>query len=425
VNSIALSEIEVPGLSPRWKRERSTLPRIPGRGPNLYVAGFGDPNDSATYSGTAFHLLAAGKRIGLFEAGLPTRNVGLSWYPGRILWNIGQVLTGDRAGGYQCSDWFLESLYRPYMSKLRGHALFSFSQLLPTSIVEARDIEKWFFIDMTYKQLLEHYGAHSWGNRIARDMVLREEKGYRAARMVIANSKWAAESLLAEYKIEPSRVAIVPQAANISPEVYRRWEMDTAVAGSRVRKEDQRLRCVFVGKYWKRKGLDRLIRAFGLARRRGFGGTLRIIGVAREELPSELRAVDGIEWIGFLDKKVSEVAFVRCVSECDIGCLLSRAEAGGVALREYSALGLIVLGTAAGGASDQTFPETSIIVPVEADDEFVAGKLLCLQNDVGGYTRMKTAAWQKKHEALWDHAVEKVARLWSEAHPDWKPYQVN
>jgi glycosyltransferase involved in cell wall biosynthesis len=393
------------------------------RQPNLYLAGVGDPNDLATYSGIAFHLLAAARRIGLIEEGLHTRAGGHSYRAGRAAWSLGRIFSGYGVGGYQSSDWFLESLYRPYTGKLRGNALLSFFQVLPESIVSASDIEKWFFIDMTYRQLLEHYGL-KLGRRSARDVVAREERGYNAARMVIANSEWAANSLLKEYKIEPSRVAIVPQAANFSPGVYRCWETK-ASADYRTRRIEEGLRCVFVGKYWQRKGLDRLIGAFGLARRGGFKGTLRIIGVLLDEVPSQLRAGDGIEWYGFLDKKVSEDEFLRCVGECDVGCLLSRAEAGGIALREYAALGLVVLGTAAGGAIDQTFPESSIIIPVEADNEYIASQLLSLQNDPEKFQRMKREAWRKRREALWDHALEKVARIWSEAHPDWRRHHQN
>jgi glycosyltransferase involved in cell wall biosynthesis len=385
--------------------------------PRLYLGGLGDPNDSATYSGTAFHLLAAAKRVGLIEEGLPTRVLDTAYRARRAMWNLKQALSGNGIGGYQNSDWFLKSLYRPYLAKLHGNALLSFSQLLPQAIVEAKDVEKWYFIDMTCRQLLDHYGTSLAGPRTVGDVLRREEKGYRAARMVIANSRWAAESLLGDYKLDPGRVAVVAQAANFDLNVYRRWELEAVNAGKLDERNADSLRCVFVGKYWQRKGLDRLIRGFAIARRGGFTGTLRVIGVLRDELPSTLREVAGIEWIGFLDKTRSEDVFVRCVGDCDIGCLLSRAEAGGIALREYGAMGLIVLGTDAGGAADQTFPESSIILPVEAADDCIAGELLKLQNDPVRYRRMKDVAWQKRHEALWDHVVDQIAHLWGEAHP--------
>ena len=98
------------------------------------------------------------------------------------------------------------------------------------------------------------------------------------------------------------------------------------------------------------------------ARRDGGKATLRVIGCSPNALPADLRDVDGVEWAGFVDKSKDSARYLHLVAECNIGCLLSRAEAGGIALREYHALGLAVIGPNTGGATEHMIPDASIAI---------------------------------------------------------------
>src|SRR5207248_1430848 len=123
--------------------------------------------------------------------------------------------------------------------------------------------------------------------------------------------------------------------ANLDSAEYARWEIEEEVRHrDDIEEKERPLRLVFVGKEWHRKGLDRLLRALRLARRSGANIMLRVIGCRRELLPQDLRDTDGVEWFGFIDKRTEAGRFLRAVSYCDIGCLLSRAEAAGIAVRE-------------------------------------------------------------------------------------------
>ena len=140
--------------------------------------------------------------------------------------------------------------------------------------------------------------------------------------------------------------------------------------------------------------------------------SLRVIGCPRESLPPELAATDCVEWFGFVDKRSEQRRFLEAVAACDVGCLLSRAEAGGISLREYHALGLAVLGTKAGGSPEHALSEASVFVPVEAGDADIAEILLSLEREPGRLDRMRRHAWDRRQEVLWESTVSKIIQLW-------------
>ncbi|CAN5309307.1 glycosyltransferase family 4 protein [soil metagenome] len=336
------------------------------------LAAVGDASHPDTFSGISSHFLAAAVAEGVLNGGLSLTTDGPRWQLRRWSWNLKAVLLGDRSGGYQFSVPFLEALWAPHQHLLRGALLMNVFQLYPPSVVGDPSIEKWFFIDQPLLALFDDYGTRaSIGRRVARESLERERQGYHAAAGVIAHSRWAANSLIDDYGVPSDKVHVVVPGANLDPESYGEWERAEIrrreTSASLTGKDS--IRFVFVGKDWKRKGLDRLLRGLALARRQGADVTLRVIGCPREALPSELRDTSGIEWCGFINKREDPKRFLRLVAECDVGCLLSRAEAGGISLREYHALGLAVFGTTAGGAPEHADPEASWLLGADAAND--------------------------------------------------------
>jgi glycosyltransferase involved in cell wall biosynthesis len=391
--------------------------------PKAFLAAMGDSNSPVTWSGIPYHFLQAARAEGLLDEGLPLATDGAGWKARRIAWNIGRVLSGDRLGGYQYSSAFLERLWSPVTARLRNNVVVNCFQLYPPSIVKDPAIEKWFFLDQTLLQLFDFYGQRSSvGRRIAQSAIEREREGYQSAAGVIVHSRWAARCVIGDYGVAANRVHVVTPGANVDPFEYARWEIEEEKRRSVEAKHAERpLRLVFVGKYWRRKGLDRLLGALRLARRAGSRATLRVIGCERASLPAELLDVDGVEWIGFVDKRADAGKFLHAVSECDIGCLLSRVEAGGIAYREYHALALAVLGTNAGGAPEHMIPETSIVVSTEAADEEVAATLLKLERDSAHLKRLRESAWNLRRNALWQETVRQIQNFWPYLHQGTAP----
>src|SRR5262249_38068915 len=183
----------------------------------------------------------------------------------------------------------------------------------------------------------------------------REREQYLSADLLIAHCRWAADSLIDQYRVPNNRVAVVLPGANISPRYYAEWETERSMqlaTGALSSKPSTPMRFVFVGKDGYRKGLDRLLAAMNLIPSVERRMHLTVIGSGPHVLPINLRRTKGVVWIGPISKAGQTKEFVETVGSHDVGVLLSRAEAGGVSLREFQSLGLAVLGPSVGGAPE-------------------------------------------------------------------------
>jgi glycosyltransferase involved in cell wall biosynthesis len=372
------------------------------------LAAVGDVHDMRTWSGIPFHALQAGRAEGLIDAGLALRTTGAVWRLRRIAWNLSSILRGRGAGGYQYSVRFLEELWSAHRHAVANARVINCFQLYPPSLVEQAGMERWYFLDQTLLQLFDHYGIRSTiGRSIARDALEREREGYQRASGIVMHSRWAAASVVRDYGIAPAKVAVVVPGANID---HRASECSMGRHRAASPREGGPLRLVFVGRNPARKGLDRLLRAFRIARSRGAKCALRVIGCAPGELPKELRTIPGVEWLGFVDKWRDAARFLQAVGECDVGCLLSRAEAGGIGLREYHALGLAVIGPDVGGSPDHVIREAAELVSPDASDEEIAELLVNLAQDRDRVQRMRDLSWEHRAEMHWSASMRHLAQ---------------
>ena len=376
----------------------------------VFLACMGDPNDPDTWSSTPYHLLDAGKRLGVIREGLPLQPGRGKYRAMRLAWNASRLLALDRPGGYQYSVGFLESLWRPVAERVRGGVVINQFQLYPPTILHDKSVEKWFYLDATLTLLNKHYGDAP-GGRSFRERLRRERENYHAAAGVMTMSRFAADSVVADYGVPPSKVHVVVPGANITGEAYRQWERHVPDPTIGAVGADAPIRMLFVGREVVRKGLDRLLEAISVGRRLGLKANLRIIGLSKEDVLPAMREIPGVEWEGPVYRRTESGRFLDLVSQCDLGCLLSRADFSAIALREYLALGMVVLGPSVGGCADLMRPDSSIAIAADATVDQVAKALLELEADRGRFARMRASAWEHRRSALWDASVQQIAEI--------------
>ncbi len=375
------------------------------------LAAAGDPTDPRVMSGLPYHFFLYGRREGVID-GVATRSLHpLAVSLGRYAWNAWRLLSLQGKGGHQYTRARTESVWLPLPD---GElVVMNIFQLYPRHMLREDRIRRWYFIDQTLRQLFDSYGQ---GQRVGRDVVPRslelETSGYGAAEFVIANSTWAAASLVEDYGVAEEKVGVVLQAANFHPDEYAAWSTARQAGGDGLSSEPEGpLRLVFVGGDWRRKGLDRLLRAVGSANSDRPRVTLDVVGCRPRQLPGELRATEHVTWHGYVDKRQDQRRFLNLLSSADVGCLLSRAEAGGNSLREYHAVGLAVLGTTAGGAPEQTLPEATWLVDADAGDDVVADHLRWLSDNRSEVEERKAVAWRNREAVLWPATLRGVNGL--------------
>lgn len=377
----------------------------------VLLAAVGNVNHVSTWSGTPFHLLQVAKTTGVIHQGLSLEPIDSGRGLRRYLWNLAAVARGRGHGGYQFSAPCIEHYWAPCRGNLAGARVINCFQLFPPSVVANKTVELGFYIDQTLLQLFNAYGLGTGISKwMARDAMQRERAGYIRAPVIVTHSHWAAQSVVHDYGIAAEKVQVVVPGANLDIAAYNDWCNGRNAVSHRT---PSPLRLVFVGKDAQRKGLDRLIKAVRLARAGGADCQLRIIGCTPERLEPELRDVDGVEWLGFIDKQHKPRAYIDSVANNDVGCLLSHAEAGGMCLREFHALGLAVIGPDVGGSPDHVITEAAHLVRPEASDESIAALITRLSVDRVEVQRMREISWARRDEVSWTTAVSRLAEFFS------------
>lgn len=375
----------------------------------LLVATIGSAGDPRAQNGTPAHLLAAVAAHGVLAEGLELRAQSAVMTARRIGWNLAMVARGGGRGGYQFTDGFRRWLWEPAAGRLRGEHVLNCVQLFPSTLVRDDGIRRSYFIDQTLSQLFDTYGV---GPAIRADVVAdalrREAEGYRTAHAIVVHSSWARRGVLAVEGVDPYRVHVVVPGANLPPYSLRLLaEMRRPVP----RVAEDPLRLVFVGRHPHRKGLDRLLAALRIVRAAGADVRLDIVGTRPDELPSDLRDVEGVTWHGLVDKVRDAGRFLTIVGSAHVGCLLSRAEAGGIGLREYHALGLAVLGPDVGGSPDHVLAGAAVLVRPDIGEEGIAELLLDLASDRDRVDAMRAESWRRRDEVSWDRAAAALAQI--------------
>lgn len=367
-------------------------------GRRLLVA-LGDAESMATWSGTPFHLLAAGRKTGFLQGGLRLVPHTIGLRSRRSIWNAAALLTSGRPGGFQYSPAFLKRVCSPkLMANEEGAEFLSHFPLLPPC---GRGHRVSFYIDATLKQNFEDYGL---GERIARrlqlDAMAREREQYQRAERVVCMSSWAAESVVSDYAVPRSNVFVVRAGANLDEEALLRIP-PAPEPGRDV------LRLGFVGKDWERKGLPYLLSVAEEIDRRGQRVEVVAIGPSQRDTPTHrlLRVV------GFVDKARELPRFVAIVQGMHFGCLFSRAEALGISTLEFLRLGVPVAGFDVGGIRGCITPDVGLLLapgtaPSAAADGFLAAW------ERAGYGALRTAARARATEVTWTATVAALEKLW-------------
>jgi glycosyltransferase involved in cell wall biosynthesis len=400
----------------RFERAVNALSRRSGA--RVLLASVGDAGDPATFSGTPYHCLQAGLETGAVDSGLALETGGTVWRCQRLIWNLFRLTTTGQYGGYQWSEPFLERLWRQVKIP-PGSIVVNFFQLFSTTIAADPQYRRWFYIDQTLHQLFTYYGFGSIVPKaVVDDAIARERDQYHAADGVICHTNWAARDVVISYGVPAERVHVVHCGANLDLRALCAWENSQHLKSgvNRAIQPNRPLRLVFVGKEWSRKGLDRLLRALNLARTAGSSAELLVIGVNRADLPRNLAAAPGVHWAGFIDKRREPRKFIDMVGACDVGSLLSRAEAGGMSIREFVRLGLPTIVPLTGGSPEFAVEGASHLFAPDASDGEIAEIIVRLATDADLLAKERAIAWAARKSAGWEHAVRQISQIISTGH---------
>ena len=364
----------------------------------------GDVNDLDTASNTPYFLLQAGLKQGFLQAGLALQPKALRQQG--HLWNLKQLLITGKAGGFQYSRSFTQSLLAQAQLKPdQPLALLSHFPLLPCHPWPP-DWRVDFYIDATTEQVFSAYGS---GERLApayRLQVLeRERQAYRQAGAVVCMGQWAADSVINDYGIDSAKVNVVPGGANLDEAQLAQL---SPTAPPPPPSAEHPLRLGFLGKDWQRKGGPFLLQLADALGERGIPTLIRAIGPA----PAHLPAHPALQPLGFINKQGDTARFVAELRSWHFGTLFSDAEAFGISNRECLRLGVPVLAHAVGGIAS-TLPDGGcgqLFAPHPSAAE-VADWIAAGLNPYSGYLAWREELWPRRWEFTWAAAVKQVSMI--------------
>lgn len=371
----------------------------------LRVAHCGSVSDVSFNGGCPYFLWTSLAQTGLRVAPhdlMVTRDV----WARRLAWRIRELLALRGGRGYMFSNGFLETAWSRAPRIASGEALLNLFQLYPESVLaraERGELALYYYIDLTLRELFYEWlpaaapSFLSMSQAHCRNALARERRGYAIARKIITFSRRSAESLIADYGIDPRKIATVMPGANVDEsEIERLLAKQTEPAADFV--------IGYVGTDHHRKGLPKLAAAVIAARQAGVRISLRVIGPR----PAELENIPGIEVIGRVAKFSDMKRFLEVIASCHLGCLLSNAEGLPISLLEFLRVGVPVLSTNVNGIPDIVKPGLGILVEPTATVEEVCAILSRLAARGPEYLELRRGARQAQYHASWPRAAAEL-----------------
>jgi glycosyltransferase involved in cell wall biosynthesis len=353
------------------------------------VVSVGDPESPQTWSGTTAGILA-----GMRELGVATAAVDLELSRPLELAMLG-LAGAVRRNRYDAQSAPLVASIRSRIARSRaGEGQVDGIVQVGTTFSLPATMRYVTLEDMTLKQArVVHPVFGQMSAPAIRTWERRRAAVYSGARICAAASHWAADSLLADYRVPAERVAVVglgPNHVRDPGQAEREWSSP---------------RFLFVGIDWERKGGPLLLRAFARLRELVPEATLDLVGghppVAQPGVtPHGMRSPSREE-----DRRLMAELFARAT------CLVmpSSVEPFGIVHIEAAAAGIPSIGSSVGGPRDVIAPPHGGLV-VDPGDEAGLVEALRRVSDPNTASRMGAAAQARARLYTWTQVAERLLR---------------
>jgi glycosyltransferase involved in cell wall biosynthesis len=263
-------------------------------------------------------------------------------------------------------------------------------------------------LDSTFALFCDYYPKFTnlwqWSKRQAEDV---ERMAYEKAASLLYSSKWAAESAIHDYGVDPRKIHVSPYGANLETIPSRE-----AVS---VRRASDKCRLLFVGVGWEEKGGTIAVETLIELEKLGVNAELIICGTVPPRGLSHERMVV----IPFLNKADQQQnrQLQNLYATSDFLLLPTRREAYGHVFCEASAFGLPCIATNTGGVPEVVRNgENGYVLPYSASGNDYARIIAHVYRDRARYTRLvvsSRAAYERRMN--WDVWASSVKRVVEDA----------
>lgn len=228
-----------------------------------------------------------------------------------------------------------------------------------------------------------------------------ERRALTRSAAVCMAARYAGDSAVEDYGVDPARLHIVPLGCNITAD-------PGAASRSRKPPSRERFELSIVALDPERKGLDLSIRTVEAMRARGVDAWLTYVGPVTELA----RTCPWVRCTGKLQlaSRKDRLEHQRILAESHFFIMPSVAEAFGIAPAEAGQFRTPSIVRAAGGLPEVVIDgDTGIVMPFDADAEAYAERLVAMIDDPGDYERMCDRANERAcKELTWGAWADRV-----------------
>lgn len=205
-----------------------------------------------------------------------------------------------------------------------------------------------YYADGTFRIMADYY----WCNQskwIVKQGNMCEKMAIHNSYINIRSSKWAADSVVNDYGGNAARNYVIEFGANLDEKDIVHIKPYT----------DGELNILFSGVSWVRKGAEIAIDAVRILNDRGIKAKLLMVGI--KEVPKQYQNLPFVEYIGFLNKNISEQyeKYIGTIKRSHIFLLPTKAECAGIVFAEASAYGLPIYTYNTGGIGNYVVDGTN------------------------------------------------------------------
>ncbi len=296
--------------------------------------------------------------------------------------------------------------YNKILKTIDFDMLFGFGTIAFSFIETTKPYSFW--TDATFKNLLNFYHDYqNYSSKTINEEIKRETEIFNKAKYCIFSTKWAADSAINEYNLNPNKVHIVPFGANI--ECNRNQKDIEIILENR---KNNKINLLFCGIDFVRKGGLLTIAIANNLVKKGFSVQLDIIGCMP---PKNLIIPQYVTFHGFIDKKTidGKELIDNLFKNAHFLVLPTRADTFGHVFCEANSFAVPCLTTNSGGVAEVVINnKNGFIFDIENEASEYADRIAECFSDYDSYIKLAFSSFKEYNQRLnWRVSAERVANI--------------
>lgn len=270
------------------------------------------------------------------------------------------------------------------------------------------NIPIYIWSDATFRNLSKSYPWYSKiSPKIQKVLDEYENSVFVKSKKIFMSSEWAANSIINDYKIDKSKVIVLPFGANLTykpekSEVYSRIE----------EKQLDKITFLFLAVEAERKGLPKVLKVLKILKDKGLDIELNIVGCS-PEIDEQYQSFTNV--VGFISKATEEgmQLIENYLYNSTLLFVPSLFEAFGLVFAEASAHGLPSITSNVGGIPSVIQDgKNGYKFELDEKEELIAEKIIEITSDLDNYKELCRKSFLEYQERLnWKNSVEKLLKI--------------